>query len=42
MPVDGAGMLEAPVDRNPARPPWFEAQFFGAQGVAAELEDVEV
>ncbi len=42
MPVHGAGMLKAPVDRDPARPPWLETQGFGAHGVAAELEDVEI
>ncbi len=42
MPVHGAGMLKAPVDRDPARPPWLKAQLFGAHGVTAELEHIEV
>src|SRR5579863_3799329 len=42
MPVDRAGMLKTPVNRDPARPPGLEAQLLGAHGVAAELEDVEI
>src|SRR6202043_4032242 len=42
MPVHRAGMLEAPVDRNPPRPPRLKSQLFGAHGVAPELEDVEI
>jgi hypothetical protein len=42
MPIHGAGMLKAPIDRNPARPPGLEPQLFGAHGVAAELEDIEI
>src|SRR5437899_1364075 len=42
MPIDRAGMLEAPVNRNPARPPGFEPQLFRARGVASILENVEV
>jgi hypothetical protein len=35
-------MLEAPVDGDPAGPPGFEAQLFGARGVAREIENVEI
>src|SRR5712691_12739676 len=42
MPIDRAGMLEAPVNRNPARPPGLEPELFRARGVAAILENVEI
>ncbi len=42
MPIDRAGMLKAPVDRNPTRPPGFEANFFRARGVAAVVENIEI
>src|SRR2546425_6581149 len=42
MPIDRAGMLEAPVNRNPARPPRLEPELFRARGVPAILENVEV
>src|SRR6266568_1690631 len=42
MPIDRAGMLEAPVNRNPTRPPGLEPQFFRARGVASILENVEI
>src|SRR6266571_166419 len=42
MPIDRAGMLEAPINRNPARPPRFEPEPFWARGVASILENVEI
>src|SRR5258708_13755433 len=42
MPVNRAGMLKAPVDRNPARPPRLQPQLLRARGVAPDLKDVEV
>ena len=42
VPIDGAGMLEAPVDRNPPRPPRLESQLFGARGVPAHVEQIEI
>ena len=42
MPVHRAGMLKAPIDRNPARPPGFEAYFFGPRGMPPVIENVEV
>src|SRR6266571_2595446 len=42
MPIDRAGMLEAPINRNPARPPRFESELFRARGVTSILENVEI
>src|SRR5271155_1686031 len=42
MPIHRAGMLKAPVDGNPARPPGLETKFFGARRVAANFKDVEI
>src|SRR3989442_8795107 len=42
MPIDRAGMLESPVNRNPARPPGLEPELFRARGVPAILENVEI
>src|SRR5579885_3548526 len=42
MPVDGTGMLETPVNGDPARPPRLEADFLRTKGVAAILEDIEI
>ena len=42
MPIDRAGMLEAPVNGNPARPPRFQTKFFRARGVAADFKEVEI
>src|SRR2546422_7783869 len=41
MPVHRAGMMEAPVHRDPARPPGFQAQLVGTNDVARVVEDVE-
>src|SRR5438445_9446398 len=35
-------MLKAPIDRNPPRPPGLKPQLLGANGMPAQLEDVEV
>src|SRR5690242_16551493 len=42
VPVHGAGMLKAPVNGNPARPPGFEANLFRPRGVASIIEIAEV
>src|SRR5260370_9008862 len=42
MPVDRAGMLEAPVDGNPPRPPRFEAYFFRPRSVPPIIENIEI
>jgi hypothetical protein len=42
MPVHRAGMLEAPVDGDPARPPRLQAQIFRPHGVATDVEDIEI
>src|SRR5579875_235450 len=38
VPVDGGGMLEAPVNGNPARPPGFGGDGFGAKDVGGGVE----
>src|SRR5690242_20587085 len=35
-------MLEAPINRNPARPPRLEANLLGPRGVAAVIENIEI
>src|SRR5260370_2676 len=42
MPIDRAGVLKAPINRNPPRPPLLEANVLRARGVAADVEDIEV
>src|SRR5579864_6704764 len=42
MPIHGTGMLEAPINRNPARPPRLEANLLGPSRVAAVIENIEV
>ena len=42
MPVHRAGMIKAPVDGDPPRPPGLQAKLFGARGVASDLENVEI
>src|SRR2546422_8304625 len=41
MPVHRAGMMEAPVHRDPAGPPGFQVQLVGTNDVARVVEDVE-
>jgi hypothetical protein len=42
MPIDGAVVFKTPVDRDPARPPRFEANVFGTRGVTPNVEDIEI
>src|SRR5271157_1553064 len=42
MPIHRAGMLEAPVNRNPTRPPGLHANLFRPGGVPPNLKEVEV
>ena len=42
MPIDRAGMLEAPVDGDPARPPRFQAKLLRSRGVPANFKEIEI
>src|SRR5258708_1913570 len=42
MPINRAGMLEAPINRNPPRPPGLQPNFLGPRGVASDIENVKV
>ena len=42
VPIRRRRMLESPVNRNPARPPRLPFDFFGARGVASQIEAVEI
>src|SRR5205823_8525058 len=42
VPIHGARMLEAPVNRNPARPPRLKVNLLRPRGVPPVIENVEV